>query len=117
MNEGGSVKISFNDLIIKAASLACRDVPEVNSWWNGETIRTFKDVDISVAVDIGEGLITPIIRSANKKGLLEISGQMKELAQKAKNKKLRPEEYQVRLHSILFTLTRYLSIGRFLLYI
>ena len=56
---------------------------------------SFKDADISVAVDIGEGLITPIIPAANKKGLGEISSTMKDLAQKAKNKKLKPHEFQV----------------------
>jgi len=94
LNKDGTVKISVNDFIIKACALALIEVPEVNAQWLGDTIRIFKDADISIAVDIGDGLITPIIPAANKKGLGEISSTMKDLASRAKNKKLKPHEYQ-----------------------
>lgn len=63
----------MNDLIIKASSLACRDIPECNSSWLGDKIRTYKNCDVSVAVSTDNGLITPIIFAANQKGLVEIS--------------------------------------------
>ena len=95
INKDSPAKISFNDMIIKAASLACRDVPDVNSQWHGSTIKSFKNADISVAVDIGDGLITPIITNANNRGLLDISSTMKELVDRAKTEQLKPQEYQV----------------------
>ncbi|KAL0263788.1 UNVERIFIED_CONTAM: hypothetical protein PYX00_011086 [Menopon gallinae] len=87
-------KISINDFIIKAVALAMKDVPLANAYWQGETTRQFNQQDIAVAVAIPNGLITPIIRNAANKGLVSISNEMKELAQKAKDGKLKPEEYQ-----------------------
>ncbi|UQY80207.1 pyruvate dehydrogenase complex dihydrolipoamide acetyltransferase [Candidatus Hepatincola sp. Av] len=87
-------KLSVNDFIIKATALAMQDIPESNAYWQGETTRFFQDSDVSVAVATPKGLITPIIRAANKKGLLQISTEMKELAHKAKDGKLKPSEYQ-----------------------
>lgn len=75
-------------MIIKASSLACRDVPEVNSQWHGSVIRQFVDCDVSVAVSTDNGLITPIVFNANSKGLSEIAGDVKSLAEKARNNKL-----------------------------
>jgi pyruvate dehydrogenase E2 component (dihydrolipoamide acetyltransferase) len=94
LNESSKTKISFNDLFVKAASLACIDVPEVNSQWHGNVIRKFKNADVSIAVDTGSGLITPIIFAANAKGLNEISQTTKELAEKAKKNTLKPHEFQ-----------------------
>jgi len=94
LNESSKTKISFNDLFVKAASLACIDVPEVNSQWHGNVIRKFKNADVSIAVDTGSGLITPIIFAANSKGLNEISQTTKELAEKAKKNTLKPHEFQ-----------------------
>ena len=81
-------------MIIKAASIACIKVPEANSSFQGKSIRKYKNVDMSVAVQTDYGLITPIIFNSNLKGLAEISKEMKELADKAKQRKLKPQEFQ-----------------------
>ena len=86
-------KISVNDMIIKAASATLINVPKANASWENENTRYFKNTDISVAVAIEGGLITPIVKNVESKGLLEISHDMKVLAQKAKEGKLMPEEY------------------------
>ena len=94
LNKQSPVKLSLNDIIIKAASLACVKVPETNSSWQGNFIRKFKNVDMSVAVQTDYGLITPIIPSSNLKGLATISAEMKDLAERAKQRKLKPQEFQ-----------------------
>jgi pyruvate dehydrogenase E2 component (dihydrolipoamide acetyltransferase) len=94
LNKHSPVKLSVNDIIIKAASLACIKVPETNSSWQGNFIRKYKNVDVSVAVQTEHGLITPIISSSNLKGLAEISKEMKDLAERAKQRKLKPHEFQ-----------------------
>ena len=86
-------KISVNDMIIKAASSSLIKVPKANASWENENTRYFNNTDISVAVAIDGGLITPIIKDVQSKGLLEISEEMKLLANKAKDGKLLPEEY------------------------
>lgn len=86
-------KITFNDIVIKATAIALRRNPKCNAYWNGDSIRYMKDVHISVAVAIEDGLITPVVRHADKIGLAEISKQVKNLAARAKDKKLQPEEY------------------------
>ena len=90
----GAFKLSVNDLIIKASAAAMRRVPKVNASWTEEGIAEYEDVDISVAVAIPDGLITPIIRRADQKGLATISNEMKELAGRAKAGKLKLEEFQ-----------------------
>ncbi|KAJ2928835.1 hypothetical protein H1R20_g8266, partial [Candolleomyces eurysporus] len=90
----GSAKLSVNDFIIKAVACALSDVPEANSAWLGEVIRTYKKADISVAVATPTGLITPIIKDAGAKGLASISAEAKGLAKKARDGKLTPTEYQ-----------------------
>jgi pyruvate dehydrogenase E2 component (dihydrolipoamide acetyltransferase) len=90
----GSFKLSVNDLVIKASALALRRVPKVNASYTDEAIVVYDDVDISVAVSIDDGLITPIIRSADRKGLAAISNEMKDLAGRARAGKLKPEEFQ-----------------------
>ena len=87
-------KLSVNDFIIKAVAMAMRDIPEANAAWQGDTTRFFLTSDVAVAVATPTGLITPIVREAEKKGLVHISNEMKELAQKAKDGKLQPSEYQ-----------------------
>ncbi|MCF8468087.1 MAG: pyruvate dehydrogenase complex dihydrolipoamide acetyltransferase [Sneathiella sp.] len=87
-------KISVNDFIIRASALALKQLPEANACWGGDKILQYKDFDISVAVAIEGGLITPVVRNADQKGLASISNEMKELAGKAKAGKLMPEEYQ-----------------------
>lgn len=87
-------KISVNDLVIKAVALAMKQVPDSNAMWTDEAILRFNNVDISVAVAIDGGLITPIVRNADQKTIIQISNEMKELAKKAKEGKLKPEEFQ-----------------------
>ncbi len=93
LNKEEKVKISVNDMIIKASALSCMNVPEVNSQWYGDSIRQFKNCDISVAVSTDNGLITPIVFSANIKGLSTISQNTKELAAKARANSLKPNEF------------------------
>ena len=87
-------KISVNDLIIKGVSLALRKVPEANASFAGDSIHYHNRVDISVAVAIPDGLVTPVVRSADRKHVVEIAREVRELANKAKNKKLSLEEMQ-----------------------
>ena len=91
-NETG-LKFSVSDFIVKAVSFACQEVPEANSQWADDKILRFQDVDVSFAVDTGDGLITPIIKKANLKTISAISKETKDLVGKAKDKKLKPEEY------------------------
>ena len=88
------VKLSLNDLVLKAAAEAVRRVPAVNASFEGDSIRQFPDVQLSFAVAIAEGLITPIIKEAQNKSLVQISGEAKSLAGKAKEGKLKPDEFQ-----------------------
>jgi len=90
----GAFKISVNDLIIKAVAVALRRHPNVNASYTEEAILQYDDVDISVAVAIPDGLITPIIRKADQQGLAAISAAMKDLGARAKIGKLKPEEFQ-----------------------
>jgi len=92
--EKEGVKLSVNDFIIKAAALSCKRVPACNSAWMDTFIRQHNTVDMSVAVDTGNGLITPIVKNAESKGLAEISETVKELATRAKAGKLQPQEFQ-----------------------
>jgi pyruvate dehydrogenase E2 component (dihydrolipoamide acetyltransferase) len=92
--EGQGVKVSVNDIIIKAVAVALKRVPEANASYSPEGIALHKHADIAVAVAIDGGLITPIIRAAETKGLAQISAEMKDLAARAKAKKLKPEEFQ-----------------------
>ncbi len=96
----GAFKLSVNDFIVKAAALALKQVPAVNSSWHDEFIREFKRADVSVAVATPAGLITPIIFEADQKGLVVISNSIKELASRAKVNKLKPEEFQVILYKV-----------------
>ncbi|KAK5928264.1 hypothetical protein CgunFtcFv8_013339 [Champsocephalus gunnari] len=88
------IKVSVNDFIIKAAAVTLKEMPEVNVTWSGEGPRALDSVHISIAVATDKGLITPIIRDAANKGVQEISANIKALAQKARDGKLLPEEYQ-----------------------
>jgi pyruvate dehydrogenase E2 component (dihydrolipoamide acetyltransferase) len=87
-------KLSVNDLVIKATALALKDVPAANASWTDAAILQYNNVDISVAVAIDGGLITPIVRNADQKNVTAISGEMKDLAARAKAGKLQPEEFQ-----------------------
>ena len=90
------VKVTFNDLVMRAAALALRHHPEINSGFDGATdaILRFQTIDIAVAVSLPQGLVTPIVRHADYKSLGELSAEVKHLATKAKEGKLLPEEYQ-----------------------
>ncbi len=90
----GAYKLSVNDFIIRGAALALLRVPAANAMWTGEAIRRYAQPDISVAVAIDDGLITPVVRNAAAKGVLDISNEMKALAARAREGKLQPEEYQ-----------------------
>ena len=90
----GAFKLSVNDLVIKACAVALRRHPGVNASWTEDAILQFQDVDISVAVAIPDGLITPIVKGADRKGLSTISNEMKDLAARAKTGKLKPDEFQ-----------------------
>ena len=90
----GAFKLSVNDFIIKSVAVALRQVPNANASFSDEGMLIWDNVDISVAVAIPGGLITPIIRKADQKGLVQISNEMKDLAARAKEGKLKPEEFQ-----------------------
>jgi pyruvate dehydrogenase E2 component (dihydrolipoamide acetyltransferase) len=94
MNEIDNVKISVNDFVIRAAALALLHHPNVNASWGDQAIEQHGEIHIGVAVSTPEGLITPVVRNADQKSLAEIAGEVRALADKAKNRKLRPEEYQ-----------------------
>lgn len=89
-----NAKISVNDLVVRAAALALRDHPNVNASWGEEAITQHGEIHIGIAVSTPEGLITPVIRSADQKSIADIASEVRSLADKAKNRKLRPEEYQ-----------------------
>ena len=90
----GEFKLSVNDFIIKASAMALKSYPAANVSWQGDVIHQYVNADISIAVATPTGLITPIIRRAEEKGLREISDEMKELAGRAREGKLKPEEFQ-----------------------
>ena len=90
----GKYKLSVNDFLIKAMAIASKKVPQVNSSWRDDVIRQFNTVDVSVAVSTPTGLITPIVTGVEARGLESISSKVKELAKKARDNKLKPEEYQ-----------------------
>jgi len=90
----GAYKLSVNDLIIKAAAVTLRRVPGVAASWTENAILHYDNIDISVAVAIPDGLITPIVKGADTKGLAAISNEMKDLGARAKSGKLKPEEFQ-----------------------
>lgn len=100
MNNISPVKISFNDIIIKAAAAALRQHPAVNSSWLGDTIRMNHHIHIGMAVAVEEGLLVPVIRFADQKTLSQIAAETKKLAGKAKEKKLHPNEMQGNTFSI-----------------
>jgi pyruvate dehydrogenase E2 component (dihydrolipoamide acetyltransferase) len=91
---GNDIRISVNDIVIRAAALALKKVPEANASFTPEGIAMHKHADIAMAVAIDGGLITPIIRAAETKGLAQISAEAKDLAGRARSGKLKPEEYQ-----------------------
>ena len=94
INEVAPVKISFNDLVVKAVAAALRQHPQVNASWMGDTIRYYDHVHVGVAVAVDEGLLVPVIRFADAKSLSQISNETRALAGKARDRKLQPDEMQ-----------------------
>lgn len=90
----GKYKLSVNDFFVKAIAVASKKVPQVNASWGEDTLRQYNTVDVSVAVSTPTGLITPIVTGVEARGLESISNKVKELAKKARDNKLKPEEYQ-----------------------
>jgi pyruvate dehydrogenase E2 component (dihydrolipoamide acetyltransferase) len=93
LNESSPVKISFNDLVVKACALALRQHPAVNASWMGDKIRRYQHIHIGIAVAIEDGLIVPVVKFADQKTLPQIAAESKELSGKARNKKLQPNEF------------------------
>ena len=91
--EPRGVKISFNDIVLKATAMALHRHPECNAHWGGDHVRRFNRVHLGVAVAIEDGLITPVVRDAHAKGLAHIAQEVRELASRARDKKLSPDEY------------------------
>ncbi len=94
MNEVSPVKISFNDLVVKACAAALKQHPAVNSSWLGDKIRYNEHVNIGIAVAVDEGLLVPVVRFADGKSLSRISAEVKDFAKKAKDKKLQPSDWE-----------------------
>lgn len=94
INAVAETKISFNDFVIKAAAVALKQHPVINSSWDGDVIRRNHDINIGMAVAVDEGLLVPVIRHADQKGLATINKEAKEFAGKARDKKLQPQEWE-----------------------
>jgi len=94
MNEFSPVKLSFNDLVVKAVAVALKQHPNVNSSWRGDVIRYNEHVNVGVAIAIEDGLLVPVIRFADGKSLSRISAEVKDFAQRAKAKKLQPSDWE-----------------------
>ena len=94
LNSIDGVKVSFNDMVIKAVAMALRKHPTVNSAWMGDFIRRNEHVNIGVAVAVEDGLLVPVVRFADGKGLTQISAEVRDYAQKAKDKKLQPSDWE-----------------------
>ncbi|MSO55035.1 MAG: pyruvate dehydrogenase complex dihydrolipoamide acetyltransferase [Rhodospirillales bacterium] len=90
----GAYKLSVNDFVVRAVALSLRKMPNVNVSWGDDAMRFYKTVDVSVAVALPNGLITPIVRDADNKGLAAINGEVRDLAERARQGKLAPEEYE-----------------------
>jgi pyruvate dehydrogenase E2 component (dihydrolipoamide acetyltransferase) len=90
---GDAGKISFNDIVLKATAAALKAHPACNAWWQDDRIRYWNEVHLSVAVAVEDGLITPVVRHADRKSLREISAEVRDLAGRARERRLKPEEY------------------------
>ncbi len=94
LNKHDDIKVSFNDFVVKAASVALTKHPYVNASWQGDTIRFNDHVHVGVAVAVDEGLLVPVVRFANQKGLSQISSDVRDFAAKARDKKLQPSDWE-----------------------
>ena len=108
------VKVSFNDLVVKACAKALTRFPTVNASWTGETIQTHAEVHIGVAVSVPDGLITPVVRNADQKHVVDIAAEIKDLATRARDRKLKPEEFMGSTFTIsnlgMFDVTEFTAI-------
>ncbi|MBM4188914.1 MAG: 2-oxo acid dehydrogenase subunit E2 [Gemmatimonadetes bacterium] len=93
VTQGETVKVSYNDLVVRAVALALVKHPACNAWWQDDKIRYWNEVHVGMAVAVTDGLITPVIRDADRKSLLEIGAESRELAGRARERRLKPEEY------------------------
>ena len=93
-NDKPAYKISVNDMVIKAVGYAMKKVPDVNASWSDEGLIKYNNIDVSVAVAIDGGLITPIVKNADQKSIIDVSSEMKQLVKRAKANELRPDEFQ-----------------------
>lgn len=100
VNESQDVKVSFNDFVVKAAAMALKKHPAVNSAWLGDKVRTNEHVNVGIAVAVEDGLLVPVVRFANTKTLPQISMEVKEYAGKARDKKLQPQDWEGNTFSI-----------------
>lgn len=114
INELPDVKVSFNDMVIKASAMALRKHPKVNSQWTGDTTKIAKHIHMGVAVAVDEGLVVPVLRFADQMSLTNIGSNVKELAGKARNKKLQPQEMEGSTFTVsnlgMFGITEFTSI-------
>lgn len=114
INELPDIKVSFNDMVIKACAMALRKHPKVNSQWTGETTKIAKHINMGVAVAVEEGLVVPVLRFADQMSMSQIGSQVRELAGKAKNKKLQPQEMEGSTFTVsnlgMFGITEFTSI-------
>jgi pyruvate dehydrogenase E2 component (dihydrolipoamide acetyltransferase) len=114
LHSAEDVKVSFNDLVLKACAKALTRFPTVNASWTGEAIKTHAEVHVGVAVSLAEGLITPVVRDADRKHIVEISREVKDLAARAREKKLKPEEFMGSTFTIsnlgMFDVTEFTAI-------
>ena len=114
INEMPDVKVSFNDLVIKASAMALRKHPQVNSSWDGDATKIAKHIHVGVAVAVDEGLLVPVLEFADQQSLTQIGSNVKNLAGKAKNKKLQPNEMEGSTFTVsnlgMFGITEFTSI-------
>ncbi len=94
VNDAGDTKISFNDMVVKATASALRKNPKINSSWLGDKIRYNNHINIGIAVAVPDGLLVPVVRNADQKGMAQIGAEVKDFAQKAKDKKLQPADWE-----------------------
>ena len=108
------VKVSFNDLVVKACAKGLKHFPTVNASWAGEAIQTHAEVHVGVAVSIPDGLITPVVRNADRKHVVDIAAEIKDLAARARDRKLKPEEFMGSTFTIsnlgMFDVTEFTAI-------
>lgn len=114
INELPDVKVSFNDIVIKATAMALRKHPKVNSQWTGDTTKIAKHIHMGVAVAVDEGLVVPVLPFADQMSMTQIGANVKELAGKARNKKLQPQEMEGSTFTVsnlgMFGITEFTSI-------